>query len=138
MKILIAADGSPYTKKALGFLMAHEQFRDAELVVLHVQAPLPPRVRAFVGGTTVAEYHEEEARKILDPIEEFLKRHEVTYQARWVLGQPADEIVEAAAAERAHLIVMGTHGYGVLGRAIMGSVAQKVVTGSEIPVLLVK
>ncbi|UUZ78599.1 universal stress protein [Polaromonas sp. P1(28)-13] len=33
---------------------------------------------------------------------------------------------------------MGTHGHGLLGRAIMGSVAQRVVTDSEIPVLLVK
>jgi nucleotide-binding universal stress UspA family protein len=33
---------------------------------------------------------------------------------------------------------MGTHGYGVIGRALIGSVAQKVITDSDIPVLLVK
>ena len=38
----------------------------------------------------------------------------------------------------AHLVVMGTHGHGVLGRALLGSVAQTVVTHSEVPVLLVK
>ena len=36
------------------------------------------------------------------------------------------------------MIVMGTHGHGLLGRAIMGSVAQRVVTDSDVPVLLVK
>ncbi len=36
------------------------------------------------------------------------------------------------------MIVMGTHGHGLIGRALMGSVAQRVVTDAEIPVLLVK
>ena len=40
--------------------------------------------------------------------------------------------------EKAHLIVMGTHGHGLLGRAVMGSVAQRVLTEAELPVLLVK
>jgi len=34
--------------------------------------------------------------------------------------------------------VMGTHGRGLLGNALMGSVAQRVVSGSTVPVLLVK
>jgi len=36
------------------------------------------------------------------------------------------------------MIVMGTHGHGLLGRALMGSVAQKVVAETDVPVLLVK
>jgi nucleotide-binding universal stress UspA family protein len=36
------------------------------------------------------------------------------------------------------MIVMGTHGHGVFGRALMGSVAQSVVSECDIPVLLVK
>ena len=139
MKILFAADGSPYTKKALAFLVTHEAFlAGADVIVLHVQPGLPPRVKSFVGASTVAGYHEEEAQKVLGPIDEFLKRHEVTFETRWVVGSPADEIVQASVREGAHLIVMGTRGYGALGRAVMGSVAQNVVTGSEIPVLLVK
>jgi nucleotide-binding universal stress UspA family protein len=46
--------------------------------------------------------------------------------------------VRAALAEKAQLIVMGTHGYGVVGRVVMGSVAQRVLAQSEVPVLLVK
>jgi nucleotide-binding universal stress UspA family protein len=36
------------------------------------------------------------------------------------------------------MVVMGTHGHGLLGRALMGSVAQRVVTESTVPVLLVR
>jgi len=56
----------------------------------------------------------------------------------WLGGSPADEILRIAQREKVQQIVMGTHGRGVLGRALMGSVAQRVVTGSPVPVLLVK
>ena len=55
-----------------------------------------------------------------------------------MVGSPAQEIVRAMQREKAQLIVMGTHGHGLLGRALMGSVAQKVVADCETPVLLVK
>ena len=140
MKILFAADGSTFTKKALAFLATHEDMAgpDGELVVLHVQPPVPPRVKTMVGAGEVYEYHRDEATKVLGPIERFLKRHNLPFRASWVVGPPAAEIVKAAKREKAHMIVMGTHGHGLLGRALMGSVAQKVVTECDIPVLLVK
>jgi nucleotide-binding universal stress UspA family protein len=69
---------------------------------------------------------------------QFLDRHPVTYHADWLVGHPAEEIVKAAKRDKAHLIVMGTHGHGALGRMLMGSVAQRVVSDSDVPVLLVK
>lgn len=140
MKVLLAADGSKFTKKALGWLMANRNFdgEDDELVVLNVQSPMPPRVRAAVSGEVVKAYYEEEATKVLTPIERFLKRHALTWRVRWVVGSPSEEILRLAAREKAHLIVMGTHGRGLLGRVVMGSVAQNVVAGSTIPVLLIR
>jgi nucleotide-binding universal stress UspA family protein len=140
MKILFAADGSKFTKKALGFLMAHESLTadGGELVVLNVQAPLPPRVKTMVGAAAVADYQREEARKVLDPIDRFLARHKVPSRSRWLVGHAADEIVRAAGQSKAAMIVMGTHGHGLFGRVLMGSVAQKVLVGAKIPVLLVK
>jgi nucleotide-binding universal stress UspA family protein len=106
VKILLAVDGSPLTKKALGFLVANESLLAApnHLHVLHVQPALPPHVKRVAGRKLVANYHQDEAEK----------RHKV------------------------HLIVMGTHGHGVLGRMLMGSVAQRVVSDGDLPVLLVK
>lgn len=140
MKIILPIDGSEFTKKALAFLVTHENLcgPDDELVVLNVQPPVPPRVKRMLGSSAVNEYHESEARRVIDPIERFLKRHAIHYSTRWVVGTPAAEILKAVTKEKAHMIVMGTHGHGLLGRAIMGSVAQRVVTDADVPVMLVK
>ena len=140
MKIVLAADGSSYTKKALAFLVTHEELAggDGHLVVVNVQPAVPPRVKSMLGATAVNEYHADESAKVLKPIEKFLQRHDLGYTTRWSVGNPGQEIVKIAKKEKAHLIVMGTHGHGLLGRALMGSVAQNVMTECEIPVLLVK
>jgi nucleotide-binding universal stress UspA family protein len=52
-------------------------------------------------------------------------------------GKPADEIIEAARERKADLIVLGTHGRRGIAHAFFGSVAEKVVRASEIPVLTV-
>jgi len=140
MRILLAADGSNYTKKALAYLVNHEELAgsDGEVVVLNVQAPMPPRVKSLVGATAIRDYHREEAEKVLKPIDRFLQRHELAFRTKWLVGLPGPEIVKAAKKEKAHLVLMGTHGLGLLGRALLGSVAQHVLTDCEVPVLLVK
>ena len=140
MKILFAADGSEYTKKAAAFLVTHERLAgpEDELVVLHVQTAVPPRVKTMLGASAIRSYHDEEATKVLAPLERFLKRHKLNFRTMWVVGSPSAEVVRVAKQEKAHMIVMGTHGHGVFGRALMGSVAQSVVSECDIPVLLVK
>jgi nucleotide-binding universal stress UspA family protein len=140
MRIVLAADGSKYTKKALAFLANHEALAgaDGELLVLNVQPVMPPRVRTMVGAEAVTAYHQEEAAKVLDPIRKFLDRKAIRYRAEWTAGEPAVQILAAADRSKAHLVVMGTHGYGLLGRALMGSVAQRVLADASVPVLLVQ
>ena len=140
MKVLLAADGSNYTKKALAFLVTHESLAgdDAHVVVVNVQPAVPPRVKSMVGAQAVHDYHQEEAQKVLRPIEKFLQRHDIPFTTRWAVGVPGQEIVKAAKKDKAHMVVMGTHGHGILGRALLGSVAQNVLTQCDVPVLLVK
>lgn len=140
MKILLAADGSPFTKKALAFLVANENLcgPDDEVVVLNVQSPVPPRVKSLLGAGAVNDYHADEAHKVLDPIDRFLKRHQLRFSTSWLVGSPTKELLAAAKKQKVQLIVMGTHGHGLVGRALMGSVAQRVVADCEVPVLLVK
>lgn len=139
MKILLAADGSAHTKKALAWLVSNHDFAGAgdALVVLTVQPRLPAAVVSSIGATAVRDYHADEAGKILKPIEKFLARHDIAWRTQWVTGTPSDEILKVAKREKVHQIVMGTHGRGLLGTAVMGSVAQRVVSHSPVPVLLV-
>ena len=140
MKVLLAADGSKYTKKALAFLVNHESLVNSndELFVLNVQLQVPGRVISMLGSAEVAAYHREEGDKVLDPIKKFLDHHTLKYRCASVVGHPVEEILKAAAEEKSHLIVMGTRGHGVIGRALIGSIAQRVVSDCDIPVLLVK
>jgi nucleotide-binding universal stress UspA family protein len=62
----------------------------------------------------------------------------ITIEHRLVCGDAVDEIVRAARAVDADLIVMGTHGWKGLTRLLMGSVAEKVLRESPCPVVTVK
>ena len=140
MNILLAADCSRYTKKALAFLMVHENLRDpdAEVVVVNVQSALPPHAARHLGKQAVNEYYGEQSDKVLRSIETYLTRRKVPHKVVAVVGEPAAEVIKASKKYKSHMIVMGTHGHGLLARIAMGSVAQRVVAESAVPVLLVK
>lgn len=140
MNILLAADGSRFTKKALAFLVANDLIggADSAVLALNVQPVLPPNVSNRLGKAVVQEYCASEAEKVLQPIARFLTRHNTTFRTAWTQGPADEEIVKAARKNKCHLIVMGTHGHGLLGRIVLGSVAQRVVSDSPVPVLLVK
>ena len=140
MRIVLAADGSKFTKKALAFLINHETLAGEgdEVLVLNVQPTMPPRVRTMVGSAAVNAYQRDEAEAVLAPIRKLLERKGVAWRCDWKVGEPASQILAAAEKSKAHMIVMGTHGYGAIGRAVMGSVANRVLQGAKIPVLLVR
>ena len=140
MKVLLAADGSKFTKKALAFLVNHEGLvnKNDELFVLNVQIQVPARVRTMLGSAEVAAYHREESDKVLNPIRKFLDKHALNHRCASVVGHPVEEILKAAEKEQSHLVVMGTRGHGLIGRALIGSIAQRVVAECNVPVLLVK
>jgi nucleotide-binding universal stress UspA family protein len=53
-------------------------------------------------------------------------------------GEPGESIIEAAEAESADLIVVGSHGRGAVGRFLIGSVSDHVVRNASCPVLVVR
>ena len=140
MNILVAADGSKFTKKALAFLTVHESLQgpDTEVIVLNVQPALPPHANRHLGKAVVAEYYKDESDKVLNTIGTFLTRRKIAHKLVTTVGSPAAEIVKASKKYKANMIVMGTHGHGLLGRIALGSVAQRVVADSDVAVLLVK
>lgn len=140
MKILFAADGSTFTKKALTFLVSNNNLlgKGDELVVLHVQDAISAQIESQLGSPEVTAYQAKQADAILKPIKKFLDKHAVNYRCLWVVGTAASQIIDASKRERVQMIVMGTHGQSLLSRMFMGSVAQRVLAESEIPTLLVK
>lgn len=140
MKILLAADGSTYTQKALDFIIANKQALqlEGELLVIHVQMPLPTGFNLVMGFEEAQKLHETEAEEIFKPIRKFLSEYAIACRCVTKIGPIVNEITNMEKAEHVHMIIMGTHGRDLLGRAIMGSVAQKVVAHSTVPVLLVK
>jgi nucleotide-binding universal stress UspA family protein len=140
MNILLAVDGSPYTKRMLAYLATHlELFAPANgYTVLTVQPQLSPRVRAVVGKAAADQYLREEAEKVLTPVTKFLRRHGIEAKTSWKIGPVGETIGNFADSGKFDLLVMGSHGHGTLVNLVMGSVATAVVAHSKVPVLLVR
>jgi nucleotide-binding universal stress UspA family protein len=112
-----------------------------ELTVLHVH-PLPVETGPE-GGLVVgplmneARYAAEQELEAWRREAAVLAGKEVTVKGQCALGSAADDIVRIARAKGAGAIVMGTHGRTGLARALMGSVAERVVRTAPCPVLTV-
>jgi nucleotide-binding universal stress UspA family protein len=139
MKILLAVDGSAYTKKMLAYLATHELFTQGnDYAVFTVQPVLPSRARAAVGKEIVNRYYVEEAERVLAPVSKFLLRHGIDAKSSWKTGHAGETIADFAESGKFDLVVMGSHGHGTLVNLVMGSVATEVMAHCKVPVLLVR
>jgi nucleotide-binding universal stress UspA family protein len=140
MKILLAVDGSEFTKKMLAYLTTHEELFGAHnrYTLLTVTPQLPPRARSAVGQDMVDEYHREEAEKVLAPVTKFLLRHGIDAKSVAKVGHAGEIISKAAETGKFDMVVMGSHGHGTWGNLVMGSVATQVLANCKVPVLLVR
>ena len=140
MKILLAVDGSPYTKKMLAYLATHNELfsPNNDYTVFTVQPQLPARARAVVGKEVVDKYYVDEAEKILAPVTKFLLRHGIDASTSWKIGHAGESIAKLADNGKFDLVVMGSHGHGTLVNLVMGSVATQVLAHCRVPVLLVR
>jgi nucleotide-binding universal stress UspA family protein len=140
-RILVATDFSPASEGAWLVARRLAGRLGAEIVILHVlvEAPL------FSEGPFTKKH----ARSVFEAarawVEKTLGEWVATattagVPARWTVrtGVPYKEIVVAAESERPDLIVMGTQGRGGLDRALLGSVAEKVIRLAPCPVLTVR
>ena len=140
MKILLAIDGSPYTKKMLAYLTTHEELMAGthEYTALTVQTPLPPRARAALGKAVVDQYYAEQGEKVLGPVDKYLKRHGINFTTAVKVGPAGETIAKVAETGGFDLIMMGTQGHGARGKLVMGSVSTQVLASCQVPVLLVR
>ncbi|BEU94520.1 universal stress protein [Acidovorax sp. DW039] len=140
MNILLAVDGSAFTKKMLAYLATHEDLLgpNHSYTVLTVQAPLPTRARAALGKEVVDNYHTEEADKIMAPVAKFLGRHGVEPKRMFKVGAVGETIAKVADSGKFDLLVMGSHGHGALATLVVGSVTTQVLAHCKVPVLIVR
>lgn len=139
MKVLLAVDGSAYTKKMLAYLAAHDMLSPHhEYTALSVQTPLPTQARSALGTQLVKKYYEDEAERVMVPVVKFLKRHEATCTCAHKVGKPGELIAKLAEEENFDLVVMGSHGHGALMGLVVGSVTNQVLAGCQKPVLIIR
>ena len=140
MHILLAVDGSPYTKKMLAYLATHDEMLGAshDYTAITVQPQLPPRARATLGKEVLGKYYSEESEKILAPVVKSMARQGVQLKVIAKVGAAGETIAKTAESGKFDLIVMGTQGHGALSRLVMGSVSTQVLAKCAVPVLLVR
>jgi nucleotide-binding universal stress UspA family protein len=140
MKILVAADGSSFTKRMLAYLAAHDEWLGGAhaYTVLNTVAAVPPRAAAVIDKQLLADYYAAEAEKVFKPIRQFLLKQGIDATFVSKVGSAADTIAALAGKGRFDLLMMGSHGHGTLTSLVMGSVATKVLARCSTPVLLIR
>jgi nucleotide-binding universal stress UspA family protein len=137
--ILVPTDFGQSSQRALDLAIDLAKKFDAKLTLVHgFEIP----VYAYVGlGTTIVDYLvpiEDAARRCLEDSLRELRAKLPTAEALFKQGAAWQQILNASQEIDADLIVMGTHGRQGLGHALIGSVAEKVVRLSPVPVLTVR
>lgn len=140
MKILVAADGSSYTKRMLAYLAAHEEWLGPhhEYTVLHAVMAVPPRAASAVDREVLKAYYDDEAERVFKPIRAFFAKQGLKAVFVSKVGHAAEVITAAAEKSGCDLLIMGSHGHGALTGLVAGSVTTKVLAHTRTPVLLVR
>lgn len=150
-KILVPLDGSAFAEQALGHAQQLAVAGVTEIHLLSVAPLLEDQTLAVVDLYPIYVYrdylvdHKQEMEHISAELTGYLEQvsgrlraagQQVVSAVRF--GQPADEIIAYAVRHGCDLIAMSTHGRSGLGRWVYGSVADKVLRSSLVPILLVR
>jgi len=139
-KILVPLDGSELAKSALAQAEKLAKTFDAEIILFQV-VPFMPIYGSpeLVTPLIIDEKQKEAAEKYLANLTEELKKRGLRVAATVRTGQQvAVEIIDFAKETGVDLIVMCTHGRSGISRWVLGSVALKILTRSETPILLIR
>jgi len=136
-KVLCPIDFSDHSLAALNLALKVTQQNDAKLYLLNV-APVPAGAAGFQPVPMDAyPFHEEDRHEELAELARERIPAAVRYETLVISGDPAERVLETVRGLAADLIVMGTHGHRGLTRLVLGSVAERVVRESPVPVLSV-
>jgi nucleotide-binding universal stress UspA family protein len=151
--ILYATDLSRNSAYAFRYAVNSAQKHDAKIYILHVIEALPSAaeglITQFIGEEKLRKMRKETEEDLLERIrerlrqfaEKELKRDPKTLRKvasiEVVSGNPAAEILRKAEEMNADVVIMGTHGKGVIGHAFLGSVSEQVLHRIRKPVFII-
>lgn len=141
-KVLLPLDGSDTGESAVPFAEELARKTNARLLLLSVMMPAY-RITAAqdypgVDLEPIMKAQKESAEIYLHDVETKLKQRGITVSSDTMVGSAAETILDYSKEKQVDLIAMSTHGRSGFGRWILGSVTDKVVRASEIPVMVMR
>lgn len=132
-RMLVSLDGSGFSEEILGPALDLARATGARVSLLEVVTRSGGLVRLIRAGERSAESAERSLREVRSRIPQEYGSVDVRVVEE---GNPAAGIVKETRREDVDLVAMATHGRGGLRRLVLGSVAESVVRGAQVPVLL--
>ena len=139
-KILCALDLSDQSESVAEYAVMLAKMSGASIVAVYAAPTLTQYTGFHVPPNTIDSFVGEIVSGAEKAMTQFVSENfeGVETKAEVVVGYAAEEILEIAAKEDADLIVMGTHGRKGIDRILFGSVAERVVKNSHVPVLTIR
>jgi nucleotide-binding universal stress UspA family protein len=134
-RILLPTDGDPRTERAVEHALDLAGQYGADL---HVLSVVDDAALVSENAAVVAEALEQEGRNAVEDIAERAEAAGVAATGTVQHGRPHRTILDYTESNDVDLVVMGTHGRQGLDRYLLGSVAERVVRLSTVPVLTVR
>lgn len=148
LKVGIAVDGSDYGIAAVRYVLKHRPLFGAQpkFTVLHAVPDFAGAAMPDMAGIALPAYSAEEIKamqqqafgKAIDPVRRLFDRAAIAVDTVCLTGPAGDEIAACAKKKKLDLLVMGSHGYGAVKAAVLGSVAQRVAAHCATPLLLIR
>jgi nucleotide-binding universal stress UspA family protein len=139
-KILFPSELREYSLKILPYVLSMSEKYNSTIYLLHVIEDISKWGGFYIPHIPLDTYQREAmeaAEKFMDRVCKQHMKECPNFERRVVSGDPAGEILKAIDTEGIDLVIMGTHGYKGLEHAIFGSVAEKVIKKSPVPVLVI-
>jgi nucleotide-binding universal stress UspA family protein len=140
--ILVPLDSSELAELALDDALSLAKMSEAQVTLLHVVPPIEEVLAIETGHPIFIDQQWDSYRMLAQSyLKDICKRiscEGVVVQTEVEMGAPAETIIDYAQRHAIDLIVMATHGRSGLQRWVYGSVADKVLRGADVPILLVR
>jgi nucleotide-binding universal stress UspA family protein len=138
-KILVPLDGSELAEVVLPHVKEVAAGHDeGKVILLRIVEPLPAGTPPAVDFEVVKKAGVKAGEDYLARIQAKLNKEGLTVETKVLTGRPAETISEFAQREKVDLIAIATHGHSGIRRWVFGSVADKLVSSSSVPILLIR